>query len=151
MNSHDIWKEKRQVEKSILEIAGKSGDRDLADLMIELLNKDQQSLERNEDEYYKLEDLDDADTHKATARLAHAYFMGSMPIDEEVNNHIEYSALGAEAERQITEGMKILKDQLSQLRNIALQGNGVKERKRESKVIGTFANKRAKKQGAKKK
>lgn len=67
---------KLQVEKAILEISGRPDTQDFAQMIVDLLNKNEGLLERNEEEEYTLEDLDDPETLKTAVWLAHSQFQG---------------------------------------------------------------------------
>lgn len=81
MNSDDEWREHRQVEKSLSEIAGKGSDTNMAALVVVELNA------HSSGEVFDLGDQDDDENVLRAARLVHAKFTGYAVQEAEPNIH----------------------------------------------------------------
>ena len=128
-NSHDLWKEKRLVEKSLLEVARRATNINLAELMVSLLNDEASTP------MYDLDDLDEEDILEHGARLVHAKFMGStVGSASDSDIHIEYDALSSSARQEIITKMTFSVSERSKLKATAVKEVTQKGGKRKSEA-----------------
>lgn len=77
LNARDLWRERSHVEKNFLEVAGKARIVDLANLMVILPDDD-----RDAEQVYELDDLEDEEVLEFGTWLIHAKFI--VPVTMEV-------------------------------------------------------------------
>lgn len=141
-NSHDLFRETKQVEKALFEIAGKAGNEDMASIMIRLLNANIEAMRLNQGVPYTLLDLEQEDVLTRAAVITHSHFTGNAFVAlEEGDIHIKYDALGPAARKMLWEKMSLTKEQKSNLRPLALVTTGPSVKRQRSPEPATSSKK----------